>query len=186
MLCVNPLSDLDLSTPKAVSMVPEDVPTWGYEGDGWEKVYGHFDLDLPTERVRLVRGRQIEYLPYFNAGFVAFPNTPMHDGKTFAELWKDTARDIDWNCAVGGKRPWLDQVSLPVTLKRFGIDYNVLPASYNFFTPRMQSHPQVKDAYMLHYHRHASFKAIPTLEKTKAFLFEAVPSRFHNALEAVY
>jgi hypothetical protein len=165
-------------------MVPEDVPTWGYEGDGWEKVYAHFGMPLPTDRVRLVRGRQIEFLPYFNAGFVAFANAAVHEGKSFGALWKETAKEVDWNCNVGRKRPWLDQVTLPVTLKRFGLEYQVLPASYNFFTPRMKSNRQVKDAHVLHYHRKHSLKDIPKFEGIKAYLFDLIPAHLHDELSA--
>jgi hypothetical protein len=99
------------------------VPTWGGGDDRWDRAYAHFGLPYPTERVRLLRGRKKQFVPYFNAGFVAFPDRPEAEGQPrFADRWVETALDLDHNCRIGGKRPWLDQISLPLTLARFGYD----------------------------------------------------------------
>ncbi|WP_102108510.1 hypothetical protein [Oceaniglobus roseus] len=150
MVCVAPL---DLETrlhPGALSVVPEGTPSWGKKNDRWDRVYAHFDLPMPADRVRLTRKKRIEFLPYFNAGFVGF-HSDFKAEKSFPQLWIDTAREIDWNVKVALKRPWLDQIALPVTLKRFGLAYEVLPDAYNFSISDRAFEPDA-NPLILHYH----------------------------------
>lgn len=151
MVCIAPVDFAALMVPDAVSMVPEGTPSWGKKSDRWDRAYAHFDLPVPTARVRLTRRKRIEHYPYFNAGLVAFHNTYSGQEKGFGELWFETARDFDFNCGVGGKRPWLDQIALPLTLARFGIGYNVLPAAYNFSISERAYEADATPAIM-HYH----------------------------------
>src|SRR5690606_37493394 len=103
MVCVAPLDFAGQTPVCTVSLVPEGTPTGGRTGDGWARVYDHFGLAVPTERVRLVRRRRIEFLPYFNAGMVAFDSAVGVAGQNFGQLWLDTAQDIDRNLAVAKK-----------------------------------------------------------------------------------
>ncbi|WP_099823242.1 hypothetical protein [Oceaniglobus indicus] len=150
MVCVAPLDLERRITPTAVSLVPDGTPGWGKGNDRWDRVYGHFDLALPTDRVRLTRRRRVSYLPYFNAGLIGFHSDP-GASKPFAQLWLATAREIDWNVSVAKKRPWLDQIALPVTLKRFGLAYDVLPDVYNFSISDRAFEPDATPK-ILHYH----------------------------------
>ncbi|MEL6596528.1 MAG: hypothetical protein AAFQ47_11365 [Pseudomonadota bacterium] len=150
MVCVAPIDFKGIMAPGKVTVVPEGIPSWGKTGDRWDRAYAHFDLPMPTERVRLTRRKRREFLPYFNAGLVAFHDS--YDGRNFAELWYETARDFDVNCAVGGKRPWLDQITLPLTMARFGIGYNVIPAEHNFSISGRPFEPNARPK-ILHYHR---------------------------------
>lgn len=153
MVCLAPLSDLDLSGDKSVLAVPEGVPTWGKNDDRWPRAYAFFGLPVPTDRVTLTRGKRIKFYPYFNAGFVAFSNREVAMGQTLGELWLATAVEFDWGCAIGQKRPWLDQITLPLTLKRFGLEYQVLPDKYNFSISVRKGIRQTDDCKMMHYHR---------------------------------
>lgn len=100
MVCAAPLKLASLQEPNRLAVVPEGVPSWGKNSDRWERDYAHFGLEVPTERVRLTRRRRIEFLPYFNAGFVMFPNAPQFEGESFRSLWLQTALDFDRNCSV--------------------------------------------------------------------------------------
>lgn len=132
--------------------VPEGVVTWGKKDDRWERAYRHFGLDLPTDRVALTRGKRRSFYPYFNAGLVSFDETPVDGKKTFADVWGETATEIDWNLAIGGKRPWLDQIALPIALARYGIKYTVLDVAFNFSISRREEKP-TDDPTIIHYHR---------------------------------
>ncbi|TYB91161.1 hypothetical protein [Oceaniovalibus sp. ACAM 378] len=151
MVCVASLSFGDLAPFGSVAVVPEGTPTWGKTGDRWARLYAHFDLPLPEDRVHLVRRRRIEFLPYFNAGFVAFRTGAGQEERRFPDLWLETAREIDWNAPVGSKRPWLDQISLPVTLKRFGLEYQSLPDVWNFSISDRAFEPDARPR-VIHYH----------------------------------
>ncbi|WP_108482420.1 hypothetical protein [Oceaniglobus ichthyenteri] len=151
MVCVAPLDFESVIQPGAVTVVPEGTPTWGKTGDRWARVYAFFGLPMPTERVRLVRRRRIEFLPYFNAGMVGFCNDTNAKGQGFGDMWLETAMIIDRDVAVGGKRPWVDQISLPISLKRMGLAYNALPDVWNFSISDRALEPEARPR-LIHYH----------------------------------
>jgi hypothetical protein len=151
MVCAAPLELASLQEPNRLAVVPEGVPSWGTNSDRWERAYAHFGLEVPSERVRLTRRRRIEFLPYFNAGFVMFPNAP-RSGANFGAQWLETALDFDHHCSIGQKRPWLDQITLPLTIKRFGYDYLVADTALNFSISDRAFEPEAKPV-LLHYHR---------------------------------
>lgn len=145
-----------------ISASPEGVMTWGKSSGSWEMIYEMFDLDLPEERVRLVRSGK-ESLPYFNAGVVAFPNS-----SNFGSIWLETAQKIDANSEVMNRRPWLDQISLPIASVMANLGFNVLDRLDNFSLSRNQKNkekePKVLDSLneadptILHYHSPKFFK----------------------------
>ena len=149
-LVAAPLDPAGLIRPGAISAAPEGRPTWGHKSDRWERVYRHFDLDLPEERIQLRRGRRRMFVPYYNAGVVGFWQTT--DGTPgFGQHWLETAREIDHQAGVGGKRPWLDQIALPVTCARFGYEVSVLDDAYNFSISNRPFDGETPT--ILHYHR---------------------------------
>jgi hypothetical protein len=153
MVMTAPLDAADLPGHGEVSVVPEGIQSWGKEEDRWERVYAHFGLSMPEERIRLLRGARRSSPPYFNAGFVAQRETDRVDGQTFGQLWLDTARKIDHEVGVANKRPWLDQIALPVTLRRFGLTYRLIDEAANFSISNGRSLPDPFAPKILHYHR---------------------------------
>ncbi|MBD1205013.1 MAG: hypothetical protein H9533_12910 [Rhodobacteraceae bacterium] len=153
MVMTAPLDAADLPGHGEVSVVPEGIQSWGKEEDRWERVYAHFGLSMPEERIRLLRGARRSSPPYFNAGFVAQRETDRVDGQTFGQLWLDTARKIDHEVGVANKRPWLDQIALPVTLRRFGMTYRLIDEAANFSISNGRSLPDPFAPKILHYHR---------------------------------
>lgn len=152
VVCVAPLP-LGALTPGQVAAVPEGVASWGKDGDRWERAYAHVGLPLPEDRVTLTRGRKRAFWPYFNAGLVAFPEAEIAPGLTFGEAWLATARDFDWNCKVAQKRPWLDQITLPLTIKAHGLGYEALPDTWNFSLSDREKVGRARKSFVLHYHR---------------------------------
>lgn len=146
-----PFDDPRLCQPDAVAVVPESVA--GFSGrfiEVWDATYAVFGLKTPEERVKMQRTGQ-ERPPYFNAGFIAFPEvTP--SGDRFGELWYDTAMTFDYEDTVDHerKRPWLDQATLPVASLRGGLRHEVMENDFNYpvdaeFLPK----PSVR---LYHYH----------------------------------
>lgn len=155
MVMTAPLTAADLPDHGEVSVVPEGVQTWGKEEGRWERVYAHFGLPVPEERIRLLRGARRRSPPYFNAGFVAQRETDRVEGKTFGQLWLDTASTIDTSVGVAAKRPWLDQIALPVTLRRFGLSARIIDEAANFSISNGRVWPDPFTPKILHYHRSA-------------------------------
>jgi hypothetical protein len=182
-VCLGALTDLGLADPNAVAAVPEGLPTWGKEPDKWPRAYDFFDVPLPTDRVQLTRGRQLDYLPYFNAGFISFSDLPRPgSAENFAQDWLQTAIAFDQNCAIKGKRPWLDQITLPLTMKRFGYSYEVLHELWNFSIADRLKLQRAKKARLIHYHRFVHLKRLDFHTGFIADALDCVPASMAEAL----
>lgn len=168
----------DLLYDERVRMVAEGTPTWGKSPVDWERAYGFFGLPLPKERVKLVRGRKIAFLPYFNAGMVSFPTTVKgRSGMGFAEAWADTAARFD-QCSIANKRPWLDQITLPLTLYREGFAWVSMKDRYNYSLSDRVTKSIPPDTRLLHYHQGRYLMDYPdALDAAVAAALEVLPSR---------
>ena len=99
----------------------------------WDTVYGAFGMDIPEERVMLMRDQRKPMIPYFSSGFVLFPETfRSKSGWSFPEIWMDTAQKIDAIPDLDNKRPYLDQLSLPLAIQRAGLKWNILPEEQHY------------------------------------------------------
>jgi hypothetical protein len=180
MVCLRSLLAMAELSANTVAAAPEGVPTWGGDDDRWDRAYAHFGLPYPTERVRLLRGRKKQFVPYFNAGFVAFPDRPEAEGQPrFADRWVETALDLDHNCRIGGKRPWLDQISLPLTLARFGYATEVLGETWNYSLARRKDYAQTPEVHVYHYHRFRYLAQAPRWGRILDDFWARLPSRHH-------
>ncbi|MBF9048356.1 hypothetical protein LSUCC0031_14645 [Rhodobacterales bacterium LSUCC0031] len=185
MVCLRDLTTLAALPDDHVAAAPEGRATWGPD-DRWERAYAHFDLPLPKARVRLLRGDRPEHLPYFNAGLVAMSESPGPDGKRFAEHWLQTAFDFDHGCKIANKRPWLDQITLPLAMARFGYTAHVLDESWNYaLSYRGSDIARTPDAHILHYHRFRFLAAAPQWPAIRGQFFDALPKPHHPAARAV-
>ena len=84
--------------------------------------------------------------PYFNAGFIC-----VQDPATLVDVWVDTARQINSEQAITNKRPWLDQIALPIAVQRIGWSFNTLSDSFNFAAHLIEIGDM--NPYFVHYHR---------------------------------
>lgn len=184
MVCMKPLTDMASLPDDTIAAAPEGRPTWGTEENRWERAYAHYDMPLPTARVNLLRADRPEFYPYYNAGFVAFPETPRDvDGKRFADLWIETAVDFDHNCKIGQKRPWLDQITLPLTLARFGFKTEVLEETYNYsLSHRGEDYSDTPDAHILHFHRSRFLQAAPQFPRVMENALDRTPAKHQEEL----
>lgn len=186
MVCLKPLTELADLPDTHVAAAPEGRPTWGPD-DRWERAYAHFDLPMPTARVRLLRGDRPAHVPYFNAGLVAMPEAPGADGKRFADHWLETALDFDHNCKIANKRPWLDQITLPLAMARFGYTAHVLDESWNHaLSHRGSDIARTPDAHIFHYHRFRYLAAAPQWPDIRARFFDSLAKSHHGAVRAVF
>lgn len=137
----------DILREDGLSAAPEGRLTWGKLPEMWPSAYATFGLPVPEEQIRLARSNALS-LPYFNAGVVGFPDhTP--SGQHFGELWLETSQRIDANPEIRGRRPWLDQIALPIAMIRAGLTMNLLPQKWNLSL----SHNPVADEKPAHVNR---------------------------------
>jgi hypothetical protein len=137
------------------SAKPADLNTWSAESGAWAHVYRIFDLDVPQRRVVTTVSGKISP-PYFNAGVIAVDSDLF-----FAEYWEDSCIQIDRAPHVPDKRPWLDQIALPVAITRLALDFRVLTDAYNF-PAHLKPLPKTLPVFC-HYHWPAVLRREPVL-----------------------
>lgn len=164
----------DILRDDHLSVAPEGRMTWGKMPEMWPSAYATFGLPVPDEQIRLARSNALSP-PYFNAGVVGFPNhTP--SGRPFGELWLETSQQIDAN-EIRGRRPWLDQIALPITMIRAGLSMNLLARIWNLslsHSPVAEGKPahvnraaqaevdglNAAEPVIAHYHNHAALSRL--------------------------
>ncbi|MEE2888223.1 MAG: sulfotransferase [Planctomycetota bacterium] len=110
----------------AFNAKPADVLTFGRDETIWKHAYATMDLQPPDSRVEAtISGESM--LPYFNAGFIA-----VQSDAGFGDAWRDACLAIDAEPKVEPKRPWLDQIGLPVAVHKLGLDIGLLTERHNF------------------------------------------------------
>lgn len=123
----------------------------------WSRLYGAFGLSLPAERIRLMRDKRQEVIPYYSSGFVLFPERHRTDtGQSFPEIWYETARRIDAMDDLPHRRPYLDQMSLPIAITRAGLRWNELPEAQHYIlggSIRGKPLPDEPPIYTVHYRK---------------------------------
>ncbi len=119
--------------PGHVTCSPAASIQWKPEGL-WETVYGAFDMPVPEDRIMLMRDWRRPVVPYFSSGFVLFPETHRTaTGESFAQTWMDTAQVVDRIDSLAPfRRPYLDQMTLPVAIARAGLAWNALAEDDHF------------------------------------------------------
>lgn len=139
-----------------VSASPAASMRWAGQ-EVWTRIYGVFGMPVPNERIRLMRDKRQAVVPYMSSGLVVFPETYRTPrGETFPHVWYDTARRLDQIDDLPGKRPYLDQMSLPVAIARAGLTWNELPESQHYIlggSLRGHALPQDFPIFTVHYRK---------------------------------
>ena len=123
----------------------------------WERAYQVCDVPFDFDAESLN-----ERAPYFNAGVVGFAA-----GDNLAKEWLDVALALD-NTDLPDRRPWLDQVSLPIAVKRKSLKVKPLPKIWN---RGLNNQLKLSDATIIgHYHRARRLKQHRLISRTNALL----------------
>ena len=155
ILCLRPNRVENLVKDGHVSLTPAASMAWGKTAD-WERIYKVCGMEVPEDRIRLMRQKgERGRIPYFSSGLFTFPEqyrTP--DGKSFPEVWMDVAQTLDADPDVPGKRPYLDQISLPLAIQKSGLGWNLLPEEQHFILGgklRGDALPKDREIFTVHY-----------------------------------
>ena len=174
MAAIAPIDPDDLPGAMQVSVVPEGIASWGKDLARWEVAHRFFDLPMPSERIHLLRGRKRAFLPYFNAGMVAIREEDRVQGLGFGALWRNTASAFDFGAKVGGKRPWLDQITLPLTMRRFGFAHKIVDERNNCSISNDRRLDGLNPA-ILHYHRSGFLRNWPDYGDLISAMLDRLP-----------
>lgn len=172
-----------LIRPGRVSCSVAASMQWGAQSV-WDEIYGVFGMPVPTERVRLMRRSRHEVVPYFSSGLVAFPEGPVN-GRRFADVWYETATEIDRKTDLPARRPYLDQMSLPVAIRRAGLEWNQLPEEQHFILGgllRGEPLPEGREIFTVHYRGLKILKEVGLMQDARAMLERQAGSRWIRSL----
>lgn len=164
MICTSQFADspwFDLP----LALTPSDGRTISCSEADWRLVYELFGLTPWTVRTRTrVTGEVVA--PYFNAGFIA-----VDPSVGFGDAWLDCCRRIDSAELPMNRRPWLDQIALPVALRRLGLPWTVVPEMFNFPVHR-RSPDASRPPVFCHYHTPEVLRREPMLVASVRELLE--------------
>jgi hypothetical protein len=183
VLFLRPNAPQALIRPGRVSCSVAASMQWG-EQSVWDEIYGVFDMPVPTERVRLMRRSRHKVVPYFSSGLVAFPEGPVN-GRRFADVWYETATEIDRKTDLPARRPYLDQMSLPVAIRRAGLEWNQLPEEQHFILGgllRGEPLPEGREIFTVHYRGLKILKEVGLMQDARAMLERQAGSRWIRSL----
>jgi hypothetical protein len=116
------------------------------------------------------RGR----IPYFSSGLFSFPEGHKNsEGKSFPQVWMDVAQIIDKNEKIPGRRPYLDQISLPLAIQKAGLGWNILPEEQHFIlggSLRGEPLPEGREIFTVHYRKWEILKEVGLARQGKRML----------------
>ncbi|MGY6215096.1 sulfotransferase family protein [Methylolobus aquaticus] len=153
--------------PASFNAVPAFDVTWPSNANDWKPLYAAFNLPVPERRLLTpISGKYM--WPYFNAGVIA-----VESNTEFSRVWEDCAQRIDAMDEVANKRPWLDQIALPIAAARLGLDFRCLGEDFNF--PVSWSPLPPATPYLCHYRSPEVLCREPLLRKTVRMLADRHP-----------
>ena len=174
VLCLRPNKVENIVKEGHVSLTPAASMVWG-TGKTWNLIYQTCGMPLPEDRIKLMRQKgDRERIPYFSSGLFSFPEKHRNtDGKTFPEVWMEIAQIIDRNEEVPGRRPYLDQISLPLAIQKAGLQWNILPEEQHYIlggSLRGEPLPEGRDIYTVHYRKWEILREIGLARQGKRML----------------
>lgn len=172
MLFIGPNTPDQMYKEGHVSVAPATSMYWSGQKI-WNDIYAACDMEKPEDRIWLSRQQRRKLMPYFNAGLIVFPEGPVSEsGETFAEVWNTLAQKID-KIDIVKKRPYLDQMSLPLAIRAAGLDWNILPEEQHFIlggSLRGEPLPEDKDIKMIHYRNFEILREVKCMRLAKDML----------------
>ncbi len=174
VLCLRPNKVENLVREGHVSLTPAASMIWG-TGKTWGLIYDTCGMVVPEERVRLMRQKGARgRIPYFSSGLFSFPEGHKNsEGKSFPQVWMDVAQAIDKNEEIPGRRPYLDQISLPLAIQKSGLGWNILPEEQHFIlggSLRGEPLPEGREIFTVHYRKWEILKEVGLARQGKRML----------------
>jgi len=173
------LSEFWFESQSPFSAKPADLPTFTQNVAVWQQVYDLCHLPLPDQRIiSSVSGELM--LPYFNSGVIAVQN-----GLGFAKVWAECCQTIDIETSITNKRPWLDQIALPIAVAKLNLAYDCLDERFNYpahLKPLPKS-PNSQKPFLCHYHSPEVLRREPQLHQFVTELVATYPILKKKLLE---
>jgi hypothetical protein len=138
-----------------VSLTPAASMGWAGQ-EVWTLIYDTVGLPMPDSRIRLMnQNKGKDRMPYFSSGLFVFPEQHRNaDGLRFPEVWMQVAASIEAEPTIPAKRPYLDQMTLPLAIRKAGLDWHMLPKEQHYILggrKRGEPLPQDREIFTVHY-----------------------------------
>lgn len=174
ILCLRPNAVENIVMEGHVSLTPAASMNWAPQSV-WDQVYAACGMPLPEERIMLMKQKRGQArIPYFSSGLFSFPEQHRNaEGKSFPQVWMDLAQIIDRDDAIPKKRPYLDQISLPLAIQKSGLAWNRLPDAQHFILggkSRGEALPTETPIYTVHYRQWDILKEVGLARLGKTLL----------------
>lgn len=174
VLCLRPNKVENIILEGHVSLTPAASMIWGTTKT-WNIIYETCGMPLPEDRVKLMRQKgNRDRIPYFSSGLFTFPEQHRNaEGKSFPQVWMDIAQMIDKNEEIPGRRPYLDQISLPLAIQKAGLKWNLLPEEQHFIlggSLRGEPLPEGREIFTVHYRKWEILKEVGLAKQGKRML----------------
>lgn len=174
VLCIRPNLVENIVRPGHVSLSKAASMNWAPQTI-WDDIYRICGMEMPEERFRLMRQKRgEEKVPYFSSGLFSFPEQHRNEhGNSFAQVWMDIAQQLDANPDLPKKRPYLDQMSMPLAIRAAGLDWNILPDEQHYILgglSRGDPLPEGKKIYTVHYRQWQILKEVNLARRAKNML----------------
>lgn len=155
ILALRPNAVENIIKDGCVSLTPAASMGWAKQSI-WPSIYAAAGMEMPTERIRLMKQKKGNgRMPYFSSGLFSFPEQYRTiDGKSFPQVWMEVAQTLDANPDLPAKRPYLDQMSLPLAIQKAGLTWNLLPDVQHFILggkARGEPLPTDREIFTVHY-----------------------------------
>ncbi len=174
ILCLRPNAVENIVMTDHVSLTPAASMGWGKQAV-WQSIYAAVGMTMPVERIKLMKQKKGNgRIPYFSSGLFSFPEqyrTP--EGKSFPQVWMDVAQILDANPEIPSKRPYLDQMSLPLAIQKSGLAWNLLPDAQHFILggkARGEPLPTDREIFTIHYRQWPLIKELGLSAQAKQML----------------
>ena len=173
ILCIRSNKVSNIVMPGHVSLTPAASMVWT-EQSIWDQIYAACDMTIPKERINLLRQKVPARIPYFSSGLFTFEEKHRNaSGKTFPEVWMDLAQSVDCTPGIVKKRPYLDQMTLPLAIQKAGLKWNLLSEEQHYILGgrlRGKPLPEDREIFTVHYREWIVLKEIALANKAKFLL----------------
>lgn len=155
ILFLRPNDPANLIHEGHVSLTP--AASMGWAGQGiWDLIYRTAKQAIPEQRIRLMnQNKGKDRMPYFSSGLFVFPEQHRNsEGLRFPEVWMQVAAILEAEPEIPSKRPYLDQMTMPLAIRRAGLDWHILPKEQHYILggrKRGEPLPQDREIFAVHY-----------------------------------
>lgn len=167
MLCLREFGHMP-RFERAFNAKPADFATYAADAAAWSQAYASVGISAATTRMAATVSGEL-MPPYFNAGFIA-----VRRAAGLGAEWTRTAQALEADPRVLNKRPWLDQVALPLAVAKLGLAADCLDERFNYPAHLKPLNPEALP-WFCHYHAPAVLRREPLANAVVMELAAAEP-----------